>query len=276
MNLPSILDQFQGFLDTPDMHNSRQKNLEAFNFPEINITNELVQDLEALDHPRNSVLGKRMESFFEIAIKHSTRYQLIASNIQVIEEKRTLGELDFLLFDKLTSRPLHVELVYKLYVYDLGFSSEDQGWIGPNRRDSYLEKIDKLKEKQFPLLYRPETLEYLKQLDLSPESVEQQLCFKAQLYSPGSYSTGILKKNNSNCLKGNWYKLEEFLKMEWNENLFLSPPKKFWSCDPAKNSSWISYSELIDEINLMFEKKKAPMVWMKTSSGYYRFFIVWW
>lgn len=276
MNLPGILEQFKGFLDTPDIHSSNQEDLKTFLFPETNITEELIQDLNDLDHPRNSVLGKRMESFFEIAIKFSTRYDLIASNLQVIEEKRTLGELDFLLFDHLNSRPLHVELVYKLYVYDRGFSSEKERWIGPNRRDSYLEKIEKLKEKQFPLLYRPETIEYLKRLDISPEQVDQQLCFKAQLFSPNSRKEEDLKCFNPDCLKGNWYRHEEFLKLNWRDKLFFSPPKKYWSCDPKENSQWISYSDFLKEIERLFEKKKSPMVWMKTNFGYQRFFIVWW
>jgi len=273
----NILNQFQGFLDTPDIFPKDVKeNFNRFNFPEVMITDALLADLEKLDHPRNSVLGKRMESFFEIAIKHSSRYELIASNIQIIENKQTLGELDFIVLDKQRSKHLHVELVYKLYVYDETFSSEKQRWIGPNRRDSFSMKFDKLELKQFPLLYKPETSHYLNKLGIAPENIEQQLCFKAQLFKP----KGLILKDqttiNQACYAGNWYYLNEFLKMNWQKNLFFSPKKKDWSCAPQNNSTWQNQEELLENIEAFFKVHKAPLVWMKTETSYHRFFIVWW
>lgn len=272
----NILDQFLGFTQTPDIfQNTASEGFKSFTLPEIPVTETLLQDLEKIDHPRNSVLGKRMESFFEIAIKHSDRYDIIGSNIQVIENKKTLGELDFLVLDKYSSKPLHVELVYKLYIYDPEFTAEEERWIGPNRRDSFPEKMEKLNSRQFPILYQPETESYLSGLGVNLEEIEQQLCFKAQLYLPENKDRESLQINK-NCLKGNWYRLREFEKMDWKNNLFFSPKKKFWPCDPATNSHWISYSEILKEIELLFERKKSPLIWMKTRTSYSRFFIVWW
>ena len=271
----SILNQFQGFVETPDIFTASKNDLKVFTFPKVSISEKLILDLMKIDHPRNSVLGKRMESFFEIAIDHSERYDLMAANIQIIQEKQTHGELDFLVFDKENSRPLHVELVYKLYVYDPSFPKEIEKWIGPNRRDSLLQKQDKLRTKQFPLLHKPETEAYLSKMNLSADEIEQQLCFKAQLYTPVNYKPDN-ETVNLNGLRGHWYRYEDFLNMNWQENQFFSPKKKYWSCDPKDNSNWISYSELLNEIEFLFEKKKAPLIWMKTKSGYHRFFIVWW
>jgi len=272
----NILNQFQGFLDTPDIFpKNHNAGFKTFDFPEIEITDDLIADLEKLDHPRNSVLGKRMESFFEIAIKYSSRYELINANIQIIENKQTLGELDFLILDKELSKPLHVELVYKLYIYDETFSSEDQRWIGPNRRDSFSKKLDKLKSKQFPLLYKPETSFYLNELGIRVENIEQQLCFKAQLFTPDDKTIEKPKIVNSKCYKGKWYRVDEFLKMNWQENLFYSPKKKDWSCDPDNNSNWINQDQLIQDTEFLFEKNKSPLVWMKTETSFQRFFIIW-
>lgn len=273
----SILDQFCGFLNTPDIFPGKNLlDVNTFNFPDLKINEKLIVELNNLDDPRNSVLGKRMESFFEIAIKHSARYDLIASNIQIIENKQTLGELDFLIYDNDISRALHIELVYKLYVYDPTFPSGMQRWIGPNRRDSFLKKLEKLKSKQFPLLFKPETFKYLDKLGVKPEMIEQKLCFKAQLFSTENKPLDNPEIINSNCIKGSWYKLDEFLKMNWEENLFYSPKKKDWSCDPEDNNHWIGHKELLENIEFLFKKNKAPLVWMKTKSGFQRFFIVWW
>lgn len=276
MKTLSILDQFKGFLQTEDIFLTHPGELNSFDFPEIKITDALKDDLNTLDHPRNSVLGKRMESFFEIAIKYSDRYELIASNIQVIEDKRTIGELDFLVFDKKISKPLHIELVYKLYVYDPELSPEVNRWIGPNRRDSFSEKMDKLNSRQFPLLYSPEALSYLEELNLDSAEIEQQLCFKAQLFLPENSTFNRSGLINSSCLTGKWFSFQDFKNSGWQNNLFFSPLKKDWSCNPERNSEWHSYDELLIKIHQLFEKKKAPLVWMKTKDSFYRFFIVWW
>ncbi|WP_026934991.1 DUF1853 family protein [Christiangramia echinicola] len=273
----SILEQFLGFLKTPDIFpESKDSEFKTFDFPEVNITDSLAASLDDLHHPRNSVLGKRMESFFEIAIDHSSRYELLASNIQIIENKQTLGELDFLLFDNEEAKPLHVELVYKLYVYDPEFPSELERWIGPNRKDSFSEKLEKLRTKQFPLLFKNETSSYLDKLGVDPQNIEQQLCFKAQLFTPLDLILKDANILNPEAYTGNWYSLKEFLNKDWKNNLFYSPKKKNWNCEPGKNKNWISHSTLLLEIEDLFQNNKAPLVWMKTEKSYHRFFIVWW
>jgi len=54
------------------------------------------------------------------------------------------------------NKPIHLEIIYKFYLYDpsIGLTQLDH-WIGPNRRDSLVKKLTKLKQKQLPLLYHP-------------------------------------------------------------------------------------------------------------------------
>jgi hypothetical protein len=62
-------------------------------------------------------------------------------NIQVIEDKKTIGEIDFIIEDKNTKQVIHMELAYKFYLFDPSISSEPiNNWIGPNRDDSLQEK----------------------------------------------------------------------------------------------------------------------------------------
>jgi hypothetical protein len=44
-------------------------------------------------------------------------------NIQVIEDKKTIGEIDFIIEDKNTKQVIHMELAYKFYL-DPSISSE--------------------------------------------------------------------------------------------------------------------------------------------------------
>ncbi len=271
-----VIHQFFGFCSTPSITSQNLiPGIQKFDFPEISVSDELLEDLKTLEHPRNFVLGKRMESFFEIAIKHSTRYELIASNIQIIQEKKTLGELDFLVYDNELKKHLHIELVYKLYIYDPEFSSEIEKWIGPNRRDSFQAKLNRLENHQFPLLKREETKAYLDNFNLNSIEIEQQLCFKAKLFLPEKKKKNLLLINKD-CITGNWFSRFEFGEKDWKENLFHSPQKKDWSADPSRNQEWVTYHKLMENIRGLFEKKKSPLVWMKTENSYDSFFVVWW
>ena len=65
------------------------------------------------------MLGKQAETCFEFLLKQSKRYQLLAANIQIQGEIKTLGELDYLVFDSETSKTLHIELACKFYLFDV-------------------------------------------------------------------------------------------------------------------------------------------------------------
>jgi len=62
-----------------------------------------------------------------------------------------VGELDCLILrDK---KPIHLEVIYKFYLYDASVGdTEIAHFIGPNRKDSLIEKLTKLQEKQLPIL----------------------------------------------------------------------------------------------------------------------------
>tara|TARA_R100000655_G_scaffold45489_1_gene82318 strand:- start:1156 stop:1974 length:819 start_codon:yes stop_codon:yes gene_type:complete len=262
-----LISQFTGFLETPDIRDKYGSEIPIFEFPEVDITEELIAELKKIDHPRNSVLGKRMESFFEIAIKFSKRYKLIASNIQVNQQKITLGELDFLLYDFQNKIPLHVELVYKIYILDPEVGQDEKMFIGPNRKDSFLEKMEKITTKQLPLLKHPETQIYLKKYDLDLDTIEQQICFKAQLYSNDPDATSQ---------NGKYLSLQEFKELDKNNAVFYAPKKNLWSAKPESCNHWHSYAETMEEISELFQKEKSPLIWMKHKDSFSRFFVVWW
>jgi len=262
-----LTSQFTGFLETPDIREKYGSEIPVFEFPEVDITEKLIAELEKIFHPRNSVLGKRMESFFEIAIKFSKRYKLIASNIQINQQKITLGELDFLLYDHQNKRPLHVELVYKIYILDPEVGQDEKMLIGPNRKDSFLKKMEKISSKQLPLLKHPETQIYLEKYDLDMDEIEQQICFKAQLYS---------KDPDSTLQNGKYLSFQEFQKLDKNGAEFYAPKKNLWSSKPESCKYWRSYSEIVEEIVELFQKKKSPLIWLKHKDSFSRFFVVWW
>lgn len=265
--------QLQGFLDTPPLWTDP----ENFGFPQFNLQQEhLPRSMPPLRIPERLVLGKRIECFFEYYVTHFTSRQIIAANEQIIADKQTLGELDFLV--KSPSGHIdHVEVVYKFYVYDPSFRNEKERWIGPNRRDTLVKKLTRLQEQQFPLLYRKETEPLLEQLKITSAEIKQQVCFKASLFLPRILIGTELPLINNECVAGFWIKASEFTASEFGSSRFYSPKKQDWPIPPEQGETWFSFSEIKKQLIVLLDNKRSPLVWMKTPKDQYlSFFVLWW
>ena len=159
--------------------------LPTFDLTELNLENNLEFPL-----PTNVRLGHLAEKIVSESIKSSTNFKVLYENIQIIEEEKTIGEIDFILQNKITKQLIHMELAYKFYLFDPNISSVTlNNWIGPNRNDSLQEKLDKLKTKQFPLLYHNCTKLKLHTIEIN--EVSQALCLLVSLFIPYQYKANF-------------------------------------------------------------------------------------
>jgi hypothetical protein len=221
-------------------------------------------------------LGKQIERVFSFLINRSLNYSILKENIQIIDGKITIGELDFIIKNNENSEVSHLEIVYKFYVYDPNNSeTELDKWIGPNRKDSFIEKFDKLKSKQFPLLYKSKTADVLNDLDIS--KVSQKLCFMASLFVPFSMLDKSVSIINNSAIVGYWLTLNDFKIHAKSNAQYYLPKKQEWGIAPHHNSEWHSFSEVSELINESLSREFSPLVWIKTSALVYKqCFIVWW
>ncbi|TDN89293.1 hypothetical protein DET49_10638 [Salegentibacter sp. 24] len=272
-----LIKQFQGFLKTPPLWDHHFQELIQFNLPEpdnFSPTN-LEKCLPSL--AKNFVMGKRVERFFEWIIQQDSGYKLLAQNIQINRDNITQGELDFLIRDLINRQNIHVEMVYKFYLYDPSFNSEINRWIGPNRKDSLLQKTEKLKQKQFPLLFKAETKNLLNSLDINSEKIIQRTCFKANLFIPRQFRDKYFAYINNRCIAGIWLYFEDFNSTEYNGYQFYAPKKQDWPILPKDGETWFSHSEIISQIQSLFQKNRAPLIWVKKPGNIFeRIFVVWW
>ena len=270
----SIKNQFFGFLATPSLW---LKN-DIFDYPLFH-TNPDIPNIssEEIPQPQNYVLGKRIEEFFRFYIENFSEEEVLACNEQIINEKITVGELDFLLKNLKTSQVSHVELVYKFYLYDPSHSKiEIERWVGPNKRDFLLKKLDHLKQHQFPLLEHPATAKLLKEFKIPATEVEQKLCFKANLFLPVNHKQ-IPPVVNPEAIQGFWMRPTDFSEEHFSQSSFFTPKKEDWPVFPGRNEKWISFQEFLPVINQLLKRQQSPLVWMKNKNGSCeRFFIVWW
>lgn len=263
-----IQNRYEGFLRTPSLW----KNHAVYELNQFKIK-PLASKIN-IDIDEKLRLGKYIERFVSYQLKQETDLEILAENIQIQQEKRTLGELDcILLKDK---KPIHLEIIYKFYVYDTSVGeTEIEHCIGPNRKDSLLEKLIKLKYKQLPLLYAAECKTYLKSIDLNTDDIRQQVYFKAQLFVPISNKNKKLKVLNNDCVVGfysNQKELEQF-----SDCKFYIPNKKDWLIIPHKNVDWLLFNPFKIASKIYLKRNFSPLCWLKKPNGALeKFFLVWW
>ncbi|WP_430408255.1 DUF1853 family protein [Kordia sp.] len=243
--------------------------LQTFDVSELELTTHLDFEL-----PTKLRLGHMVEKVVAELIKASTNYKLLHENIQILEEKNTIGELDFILEEIHSNKIIHLELAYKFYLFDPSISENPfYNWIGPNRRDSLKEKLDKLKKKQFPLLFHNAT--NAKLTDVKVDNVSQQLCLLASLYIPYAYK-GKIDSSFQKAVQGYYLNFDTFINLNHSEKTYYLPTKKEWGIDPASNEIWTGFEEIQKEIYNQLQQNHAPLCWRKYKDSYASFFVVWW
>lgn len=234
---------------------------------------EIAKDVEFY-LPENLRLGHLIEKIVAQLIHASSNYNVICQNIQLFESEKTIGELDFIL-EHVTSRQIiHMELAYKFYLYDPKISgSSIHKWVGPNRNDSLIEKLEKLKTKQLPLLYHESAQSKLDPIEIS--QVTQQLCFLASLFIPYQYS-GNINPMFRKAVRGFYMDYDACENLNTADKSYYLPPKQEWGMEPSANQNWTEWDGIKDQVTACIAKKQAPLCWQKKGESYSSYFCIWW
>ncbi|NQY66112.1 MAG: DUF1853 family protein [Flavobacteriales bacterium] len=223
--------------------------------------------------PSNVRLGHIAENIVSGLIKSSSNYNVLYENTQVIEEKNTIGEIDFIIEEVETKQVIHLELAYKFYLYDPSISSNKiNNWIGPNRNDSLVEKLEKLKRKQFPLLYHTCARAEFSSIEIS--KVSQALCLLVTLFIPYKYK-GSIDPIYDKYIKGYYINFEAFIDSDDSSKNYHIPSKKEWGIEPSENETWTDFNGVEEHIRVSIGEKQALLCWQKQEASYSAFFIVW-
>lgn len=280
------IHKFRVFIKTASSWNGSLAGVRQFPLNELNLSHLKDDDILSgfPEIPENTVLGKRAEYYYEYCIQQSSNYELIASNIQINLAKITKGELDYIIKETVTGKILHVELVYKFYCYDPDVSeksnhlNEDQTtelskYVGPNKRDNFVFKFDRLVNHQLPLLYTTATLDTISSLDIDIQTIEQRVCFLAHIYIPREMWQHDYKYINKRCIAGYYLSYDAFAKANTN-NLYYLPEKHQWigNCHALQTS--YNYEDTLQIVKKSIARGFAPMVWMQLESGHFESFFI--
>ena len=267
-----ITEQCIGFSNTPPLWKKKQFDIQQFEFPSLEL-----HSYQAKEIPGNIRLGHQMEYVFKQLVEHSEAHDIVLHNLPIRQGKRTIGEIDFILKDNKSGKLIHVELTYKFYIIDPEILEPVHQLVGPNRRDAFFTKMEKIKNIQFPLIHTEEGAKALLDIGIDHMKIEHQCCFKAQLFQPHGSNAVNIGTLNKDCMVGYWLRFDDFNKREFASARYYLPSKSEWVIMPNNQVAWKSHSEITVDIKLRHAKENAPMVWQKNSKNEFeKLFIVWW
>lgn len=258
---------YQGFLATPLLWEGSLGGLLQLELPAI-------PPPKLLRPPSAAVrLGVLAEHFTFDYWSNFPDLQIFEHNLQIQGKVETLGELDAIV--SLKEQWLHVEIAYKIYLFDPRHGNNQlEHWIGPNRDDRLTEKLHRLQQHQLPLIQHPEAKQTLTGKGIPTENLTSKTYVKGLLFTPENTEVEIAPLNPA-CLTGTYMKFNRFKTFQ-NMKFFL-PHKLEWMVLPHTNVSWKSMQEIIPLVQGLHEKNYSPMLWVKKTNGELsRIFVTWW
>jgi hypothetical protein len=175
-------------------------------------------------------LGHLYEQALSRLLESSDGLTLLASHQQVFAASgRTLGELDFLLRDHACDQHIHLELAVKFYLAVKGA----EGWQfpGPDPRDNWQRKLDRLRTHQLQLCQCPEARQLLRER-FAIESIEVQQLIYGCLFMPIASEEAPLPDQVAPTARvGRWLYLTEWAQHFSGVVEVLLVPKPLWPVD---------------------------------------------
>lgn len=167
-------------------------------------------------------LGKYFEALLHYILERDERYEVILKNHQIIEDKRTIGEIDLILRDTISGKLEHWELSVKFYLHHPSKNSLED-FIGPNAKDQLDLKFDKLIKHQLPLSSHKQ-IQYL----IESESFENKLLTKGQLFNYTNTNNLFPPTVNQQCKSGWWIRLNKLSEALTKAKYWFIADKTYW------------------------------------------------
>lgn len=169
--------------------------------------------LQHLNEQRSRRLGIYFEQLLSFYFEQYPRFNLLAKNLQVNNEQRTLGEFDFIVEDKNDGTIKHFEAAVKFYLGHNNYRGQIKqnkpyydwhNWVGPNQKDTLAIKMRHLEQHQLPLPATSHGQDTLSKLGLNATTISSRLLIKGQFYSPLNSQLTLPRFSNSDLLKPYW------------------------------------------------------------------------
>jgi hypothetical protein len=228
-------------------------------------------DLKRLiDGRRSYKVGPAFEALIQYGLTHGLGHECLAFDLQVYDEKRTMGALDLVLRSH-DGQIAHWELAYKLYLQS-GDALEWKHWIGPNERDRLNRKVARLLDHQLPLSKRPQAQSALATIGVEHIDTRRILLLGA-LFSHWDAQPSRAVRASSPA-QGRWAHERDMIDVviRHSDALWSHRPKPHWFGPWNHVDIPLSGGELLDQMRA--QTLKRPELWVMSEANARPFFIV--
>lgn len=224
-----------------------------------------------LENKNLRMLGTYFEALWEFLLLEHPDFDLKFKNLQVFAEQSTIGEFDFIYFDKRRHSFCHLEVAVKYYLGVVAESASIENptesslmsqWIGPGTRDRLDLKYQKLTQKQSHLAFTPAGKQLL--ADKTITQIKPQISLLGYLFYPLCQS--ILPPVNAepDHLRGFWLKLSQLDELESIACQWAIIDKPHWLAPVTlKSEKLLSFNELKLAAKARFEQILHPLLLAK-------------
>ena len=203
-------------------------------------------------------LGIYFETLWHFFLESDPDTDLLAHNLAVREDGKTLGEFDILYLCKPRQRHIHLELAVKFYLGVPGSNT----WLGPGEQDRLDQKVVHLTQRQIRLGEQEPSRESLRALGIT--RLYKQIEVKGYLFAPTSDSPPPPRGYNRDAPFSRWYRIDEFQALATP-----APEEPGWQLLERKH--WISpllatatpatsHSTLLVELQAAFNAGSGPLL----------------
>ena len=179
-----------------------------------------------LDAPRGHKIGIAFETLIQWGLEVGLGYHCLARDVQIMEDKRTVGALDLILVSP-EGKAEHWELAYKLFLQVDSGTGWDS-WLGPYGRDWLDKKVNRMLHHQLPMSSRAAAAEVLGDLGVDSISV-RRLVLQGVLFTPWSSAPSQAAQGHQPA-QGRWVRASQVdaLVGARPESTWVQRHKPFW------------------------------------------------
>lgn len=222
-------------------------------------------------------IGRIAEEGLSYYFSVHPRYVLLSEQLVIRNDGETIGELDYVLWDRHLTRYLHVELACKFYLYEPAFGAGLGGWVGPNRNDFLYEKLQRLKDHQLPIAKQHYSAKRLQALGVDIEMLAQKVCIKGFLFTRPGVKIDAAMQVNEEAFVGHYYFISELDALLGEEDEVCIIPKSLWMLPANDHIDWQKWSVIKHLLNEQMVLKHSSMLWIRRYDKLPQcIFVVWW
>jgi len=167
-------------------------------------------------------LGFYFERLYRVLLEELLGWDTLIQNQQIQSNGRTIGELDFVVHNRLEDRIEHHEIAIKYYLGVPEPGGKDL-WYGPNARDRLDLKTDRLLHQQSQRTQLPEAQALLESAGITGP-VTPRIFMPGYLFHPAAADVSVPEYVPANHLRGRWRYLSQISPSEISGWVVLNKP----------------------------------------------------